>query len=109
MMELTKADKKAAREIIEIGLQKEFKAGLSDAASIIHEWENTSGDNRKYYHELYSKIANFDKHIARRYDGMTGSKYLFIIAAQVNEGFINENDLQILSEEVRAAIERIRS
>ena len=29
MLELTKANKKAARQIIEFGLQKEFKAGLS--------------------------------------------------------------------------------
>lgn len=52
-MELTKAGKKVAREIIEIGLQNEFKKGLQAAASIIHEWENTNGDNREYYHSLF--------------------------------------------------------
>ncbi len=49
MLELTKANKKAARQIIEFGLQKEFKTGLRKAAEIIKEWETTSGDNRKYY------------------------------------------------------------
>lgn len=107
-MELTKADKKAAREIIETGLQNEFKQGLLEAAAIIQEWEKKSGDNREYYHQLFSKIYDFDKHIARRYDYMSGSRYLLIIAAQLNDGVISEADILKLPEEARQAIERIR-
>ncbi|MFA5973707.1 MAG: hypothetical protein WC780_15255 [Lentimicrobiaceae bacterium] len=106
-MELSKKDKKTAREIIEAGLQKEFAKGLFDADSILSKWKNKAIDNRDAYHSLYRQITGFDKHIARRYDDMTGSKYLFIIAAQLRDGVISENDLDGFSEEVRQAIQRI--
>jgi hypothetical protein len=35
---------------------------------------------------------------------MTGSKYIFIIAAQLSEGIISENDLNEFSPEVKQAI-----
>jgi hypothetical protein len=106
-MELSKANRKAARQIIEIGLQNEFRKGLSIAAAVIKEWESKAGDNQAYYHSLYSKIRDFDKHIARRYDGMRPSDYLFIIAAQLREGYISENDLASLSEEVKQQVQFI--
>jgi hypothetical protein len=108
-MELSKKDKKTAREIIEVGLQKEFVKGLFDADTILTEWKNKAIDNREAYHSLYKQITGFDKHIARRYDNMTGSKYLFIIAAQLSDGIISENDLDEFSPEVKQAIIRITS
>ena len=107
-MELTKADKRAAREIIATGLQNEFKQGLLNAGSIVKEWERTGGDNKAYYHKLYTAVKDFDKHIAHRYDAMRGSDYLFIIAAQLNEGVVSEDDLTELSEDARKAIAIIR-
>ena len=108
-MELSKKDKKTAREIIEMGLQKEFAKGLFDADSILTEWKNKAIDNREAYHSLYKQITGFDKHIARRYDNMTGSKYLFVIAAQLVDGIISENDLDEFSPEVKQAVIRIAS
>ena len=108
-MELSKKDKKTAREIIELGLQKEFAKGLFDADSILTEWKNKAIDNREAYHSLYKQITGFDKHIARRYDNMTGSKYLFVIAAQLVDGIISENDLDEFSPEVKQAVIRIAS
>lgn len=106
-MELSKKDKKTAREIIEAGLQKEFAKGLFDADTILTEWKSKATGNREAYHSLYKQITGFDKHIARRYDGMTGSKYLFIIAAQLYDGIISENDLDEFSTEVKQAVIRI--
>ncbi len=108
-MELSKKDKKTAREIIEAGLQKEFAKGLFDADTILTEWKNKAIDNREAYYSLYKQIASFDKHIARRYDDMKGSTYLFIIAAQLSEGIISESDLNEFSPEVKQAIIRIAS
>ena len=107
-MELTKAEKKAARQIIETGLLNEFKSGLLNAGSIVKEWERTGGANKEYYHKLYLAITDFDKHIARRYDGMKGSDYLFIIAAQLNDRVISEDDITGLSADARKAIAIIR-
>ena len=106
-MELSKQEKKVAREIIETGLQKEFAKGLFDADTILNQWKNKSTDNRDAYHLLFKKITDFDKHIARRYDGMTGSKYLFVIAAQFRDGIISESDLEKCSERVKQAVKLI--
>ncbi len=106
-MELSKKDKKTAREIIEAGLQKEFAKGLFDADTILTEWKNKAIDNREAYYSLYKQIASFDKHIARRYDDIKGSTYLFIIAAQLSDGIISENDLDEFSEEAIQAIKLI--
>jgi hypothetical protein len=106
-MELSKKDKKTAREIIEKGLQKEFAKGLFDADTILNDWKNKSKNNRETYHSLYQHIIDFDKHIARRYDEMTGSKYLFIIAGQLRDDVISENDLADFSDEVKQAIKLI--
>ena len=108
-MELTKKDKKIARELIETGLQKEFAKGLFDADTILTKWKNKSIDNREAYHSLYKQITGFDKHIARRYDDMTGSKFLLIVAAQLRDGIILENDLNEFSLEAKQAILRISS
>lgn len=103
-MELTKKDKGAARQIIEAGLQREFAKGLQEADAVLQDWKEKLEDNREAYHTLFKTVRDFDKHIARRYDRMTGSNYLFIIAAQIQDGIITEADLTDLSE---AAQQRI--
>ncbi len=103
-MELSKKDKKIARQIIEKGLEKEFANGLYAADSVLSDWKNKSTGNRETYHLLYKTITDFDKHIARRYDGMSGSNYLFIIAAQLHDGVIDQKDLEELSEDARNAV-----
>ena len=106
-MELSKADKKTAREIIEKGLQQEFAKCLFDADTILDDWKNQVSVNRDAYHKLYKQIVNFDKHLAQRYDRITGTNYLFIIAGQLNDGVITENDLNGFSNEAMAAIKMI--
>jgi hypothetical protein len=108
-MELTKSEKKIVRELIEIGLQREFAKGLSDADSIIEDWKNHIKDNRESYHLLYKHITKFDKHIAMRYDNMTGSSYLFVLAGQYAENVISESDLENLPEHIIQALKLIAS
>lgn len=106
-MELSKTDKKNAREIIETGLQKEFAIGLFGADTIIEGWKNKSKSNREAYHGLCKYMIDLDKKIARRYDGMTGSTYIFVLAGQLNEGIISAEDLNVFSEEIQQAIKMI--
>ena len=103
-MELSKKDKKAAREVIEKGLQREFIKGLGSFDKIISEWKNKTLDNRDAYLKLYKRVVSFDKHIGRRYDYVTGSKYLFTVASQLADGVITEDDLNDFSPEAKAAI-----
>lgn len=100
-IELKKSEKKVAREIIEKGLQRELTNGLNKFNNILKKWENSSEDNKGTYNKLYSSVVSFDKHIGRRYDGITGSRYINVIVAQLEDGIINEEDLSGFSEETR--------
>lgn len=106
-MELSKSDKKAAREIIEKGLQQEFASGLQQFSDILDKWDKNAPNHRNVYHQVYKSVKDFDKHIASRYDGMRGSDYLFIIAAQLSEAIINDEDLINLSPEAKNTIKRM--
>jgi hypothetical protein len=98
---LTKSEKKVARQIIEKGLQKEFADSIISLQEIIAAWHLKKTDNRETYHKLYQTIIEIDKHIANRYDNMSGSKYLRIILDQLIDGIITESDLQDFSEVIR--------
>lgn len=104
--EFSKTDKKLVRQIIETGLQREFRNGLSKMGKIIKNWETKGTNNQEAYQNLYKALMNFDKHIARRYDNMSGSKYMLIVASQLNDKVISEDDLNDLSEEAKLAIIR---
>ncbi len=108
-MELSKRNKKVAREVIEKGLQIEFANGLKQAKKVIENWEKNSQENREAYHLLFKTIHDFDKLISRRYDRMTGSKYLYIIAAQFSDKIITEDDLKDFSPEVHEKILAIKN
>jgi hypothetical protein len=86
-------------------VQREFAQGLSEADAILTEWKNNEMDNRATYHKLYKMIDEFDKHIGLRYDRMTGSTYLVIIAGQLLEKYISEKELERFS---KLTIQRIK-
>lgn len=88
---------------------KEFANGLDEFSKILKDWEEKKSDNRDTYHTLYKSVKDFDKHIARLYDNMTGSKYLIIIIAQLRDRVIEDSDLASLSEEAREKIRTILS
>lgn len=102
--ELSKKDKRIIRDLIEKGLQKEYRQGLQQFEAILQKWKNEQLDNRDTYHQLYKSVRTFDKHIAHRYDRMTGSLYLMILAAQIADELISEEDLTELSPGTQEAI-----
>jgi hypothetical protein len=81
MTDLSKREKKIARDAIEKGVLAEFKVSLKESETIIKEWRNGQLDNRQAYHKLFKAIMVQNKHIARRYDDMRGSRYLSTVAA----------------------------
>ena len=64
MIELSKKDKKAARQVIEIGLLREFENGIQKIEEVIAQWQTDKSDSRKTYLKLYEVLTNHDKHIA---------------------------------------------
>lgn len=96
--ELNKREKKIARALIEKGVNAEFKKALKQSASILAEWQNGDLDNRSAYHKLFKWIDEQNEKIARRYDAITGSKYLITVAEIYADGQITADDLQEFSE-----------
>jgi hypothetical protein len=103
-MEISKQDKKALRQIIEIGLQREYANSIENTEKIIKKWNKDSLDHKETYMQLYHQVVNFDKKIGKRYNNMSGSNYHFIVAAQLADHLISEKELENLSENVKQAI-----
>ena len=102
--DLTKPEKKIARQVIEKGLQKEYVDGIIMLDNIITKWKANVHSNRDAWVELYKTLTAHDKHISRRYDHMSGSRYLYIIACQLADGIIDRNDLKEFREDIREKI-----
>ncbi len=103
-LELTKSQKKIARQIIDTGLQREYEAGIIKLDMIITRWKREEIDHRDAYMELYKSLTSHDKYIARRYNRMTGSWYLHIIAAQLADKVITVEELSEFPEDIRQKI-----
>jgi hypothetical protein len=101
MSELTKAEKKLSRELIEKGVQTEFANALKAVEQIIKDWENKKLDNREAYHRLYGEVKAHDKHIAVHYDGITGSRYLDTVAYLLINNLITPQDIDGFQTENR--------
>jgi hypothetical protein len=102
--ELSKPQKKIARTLIEYGLMKEFHNGIMVVDEIIREWKNNKLDNREAYLKIYKKLDKFDDHISNRYDNLSSSNYMFILAHQLSEGLVTVDELDELDEKIRAAV-----
>jgi hypothetical protein len=103
--ELPKSQKKIAREIIEKGLLREYQNGIEKADAVIEKWKSGKLDNREAYISIYKKLTSHDKHLARRYDNMSGSKYLMIISGQVADGVVSFDELGELNDQARQVIQ----
>ncbi|MEO5908105.1 MAG: hypothetical protein ABIR50_11180 [Ginsengibacter sp.] len=104
-MDLSKANKKVAREVIEKGLELEFANGLKKADEALQKWKYHDLGNKEAYHLLFKTIIDFNEHIAARYDAMTGSKYFTTVADLFTDRIITEADIKDFSPEI---IEQLR-
>jgi len=106
-MVLSKSDRKAARLIIEKGLQQEYAKELNIFYEMLKKWKDGSVDNREAFHNLYASVNGFNKHIARRYDRHSSRYYTLIITSQLIDKVIDECDLKDLSSQTQDTIKRI--
>ena len=103
-LDLTKSQKRIARRIIETGLQREYEAGIKEFDLIISRWKGEELNSRDAYMELYESLTSHDKHISRRYNRMTGSRYLPILAEQLANKVIAAEELSDFPEDIRQKI-----
>jgi hypothetical protein len=105
--ELSKRDKKIAKTCIDKGLEAEFREGLENVHAIIKKWhEGKFASNKEAYHQLFKAIDMKDNAIRRRYDGLTGSRWLITVIHLLSESYISESDIKDFSDEAKATISR---
>lgn len=103
--ELTKKEKKIARECIDKSLDAAFKEGLENSEAVIREWrQGKFSTNKEAYHKLYKTLTDKDDAIVRRYDGLKGSRYLVTVAQLFFEKVITEDDIKDFSDQTKAVI-----
>lgn len=115
-MELTKSDKKLCRKLMHIGIERECEKFVREMQKLSskpipldelgapYREENgfvVEGPWHKRYITQFRKVKNFDKHVARRYDGITGSHYLDCVLDLYYNDVITDDDIAPLSEEPR--------
>lgn len=93
-----------ARQIIEKGLMAEYGKALLKIEAILIRWKQEKLDNKEVYNKIYDRIITFDKHIGSRYNNLSASNYLYILAGQLFDGFITLKDIEELDEVFRNKI-----
>ena len=107
MIELTKSEKKVARAAIDKGLDAEFREGLENFEAILKDWrEGKFETNKEAYHKLFKAVDDKDSAISRRYDGLTGGRYLMTVAAIYKDGYISEEDISGFQDNSKDYIKR---
>ncbi len=101
MIELSKSDKKAARKLIDLGVQREFATGIAKVKDMLADWSPDLEDHYPMYHAVFKQVNTFNKHIARRYDNLTGSSYFFKVVELLIDEVISKDEIGEFSEEIQ--------
>jgi len=109
MIELTKTQKKVARELIDLGLQRECKSFTDKITKFTNSPEWKTGNSHEFYLKLYKKVISFDKHIADRYNDLTGSHYLMAVFGLFQDGVLTQEDIERFDIDVQNELLRIKS
>lgn len=108
--ELSKREKKIAKACIDKGLEAEFKEGLENFHAIIQDWRSGKfASNKEAYHQLFKAVDKKDNAISRRYDGLSGSRWLITVIQLLHEGYISEDDIKDFSDETKEVIKMFMS
>jgi hypothetical protein len=105
MIELTKGEKRYARELISQALEKEFKVGMESFTKIIEKYKSGNVVKESYY-EMFSAVTDFDKHISQRYDDQRNSQLMNIIISLRYDNYLTDNDLEKFEITTRMVIKR---
>ena len=101
MINLTKSQKKVSRELIELGLQRECQSFKEEIEQFTGSSEWKTGNPQDLYHKLYKIVITFDKHIARRYNDLSGSHYFNTVFDLFNNEIIMPEDIARFDIEIQ--------
>ena len=100
-MELSKKQKKIARELIQLGHYRECKSFTDEIAQFTNSLEWATSDPQDICHKLYKKITSFDKHLLKRYGNMGSSHYFSIVYVLFYDGILTTEDISRFDVEVQ--------
>ena len=107
---LTKAQKKVARTLIDLALERECAKLIRKVSKLSSKpLDDVEKPNHARYLELFKAVDSFDRRLQNRYDGITGGHYLETISYLYAEGSLKEGDLEICDEEVKSELIRFKS
>ena len=107
---LTKAQKKAARTLIDLALERECAKLIRKVSRLSSKpLDDVEKPNHARYLELFKAVDSFDRRLQYRYDGITGGDYLEVISYLYAEGILKEHDLEICDEEMINDVIRVKS
>ena len=107
---LTKAQKKVARTLIDLALERECAKLIRKVSKLSSKpLDDVEKPNHARYLELFKAIDSFDRRLQNRYDGITGGHYLETISYLYAEGILKEGDLEICDDEMKNDVIRVRS
>ena len=119
IMELSKADKRLCRELIDTGLERECKRFVEQIQKIAckpipaeqlnepYREENGQSIERvwhKRFIQLFRATDKFNHHVALRYDHATGSHYLDCVAVLYLDKWLTDDEIARFSDEPQAYI-----
>jgi len=105
LYDLSNAEKKIARAAIDKGLDAEFKEGMENFEIIIKDWQQGKfANNKEAYHKLFKAVNKKDDAISKRYDGLTGARWMITVAAILHDGYITAADINGIRDETREMI-----
>lgn len=123
-MELSKADKRLCRELIDTGLERECRHFVEQIKRIALEPIHPRQINEPYseikgkscervWHKRYIKLFNatdkFNSHVAHRYDHVTASRYLECVAGLYIDNWLTDDEIARLSDESQNYINKFVS
>jgi hypothetical protein len=105
LYDLTKSEKKVAQAAVAKGVDTAFKEAMEKFEAIVKEWrQGKFASNKEAYHKLYKAVDRKDYAIGRRYDGVTGGRYLQTVVGILQDGHITEADIEGFSEPTKEVI-----
>lgn len=107
-MELPKGQKKTARLLINEALQRECSKHLQKVTQLLQDANNEGATPHETYLKLFGEVYDFDKHIARRYDNMSGSRYFPTVLDLFRSNILTLEDISQFSEEVQQEMVRLK-
>ena len=108
MIELAKSQKKIARELIDLGLQRECQSFKTEIKQFTDNSEWETGNPHEMYLKLYKIVKTFDKHIARRYDDIRGSQYFNIVLDLFYNEILMPEDIASFDVEIQNKLVSIK-